>query len=86
MIDLIPNPDKLAVDLWAADFIADQTKDDLLTTQTSNYTKASKLLHEVFVYFKEMGEAKEMQEFCQIMQRNCTPGIDKVVDSIMSQI
>ena len=86
MIELVSSPEKLAVDLWAADFIAYQTKDDVVSTQTSNYAKASKLLHEVFVYFKECDERKEMERFCEIIKKDCNPGIEKVTDSILSHI
>ncbi len=83
MINLITNPDSLAIDLWSADFIGDQTKDDITTTPRSNMAKSSKLLHEVYVYFKECNnDRKKMQEFCDIMKKNCNPGINRVLEEI----
>ena len=83
MMDLISNPEKLAVDLWSAEFIGDQTKDDIMTTPTSDMKKSDKLLHEVYVYFKECDEKKKMEEFCEIMKKNCNPGIIKVLQDVL---
>ena len=85
IIELIGDPMKLANELWAKELISDQTKDEILFAKhMTRYESASKLLHEVYQYFRAKNDQKMFETFCEVMKTNCTPGIALLIEEMTS--
>ena len=89
LLEAVPNPVKLANDLWTAQMISLTVKNDVLNNRwMSDYEKASKLLNEATKLLKAFSQnpdrqMKDFKTLCQVLQRQGDPVLSSLVDSML---
>ena len=92
LLEAVPNPVKLANDLWAAQMISLPVKNDVLSNRgISDYEKASKLLNEATKLLKSFSrnpdcQMKNFKALCQVLQRQGDPVLSSLVDSMLEAL
>ena len=87
LLGIIPDPDKLAVDLWSADLIPDSVKDNVLTTAgLSRFQKANKLVDEVYRSLEVFNKPDILVKFCEVLNTQHNPGLTRIADEILKQL
>ena len=89
LLEAVPNPVKLANDLWTAQLISLTLKNDVLSNRAmSDYEKASKMLNEATKLLKAFKrnpdrQMKNFKALCQVLQRQDDPVLSSLVDSML---
>ena len=92
LVEAIPNPVKLANDLWTAQMISLPVNNEVLSNRgMSDYEKASKLLKETTKLLKAFSQnpdrqMKEFKALCQVLQRQGDPVLSSLVDSMLEAL
>ena len=92
LVEAVPNPVKLANDLWTAQMISLSVNNDVLSNRgMSDYEKASKLLNETTKLLKAFNQNpdRQMKDFtalCQVLQRQDNPVLSSLVDSMLQAL
>ena len=92
LLEAVPNPVKLANDLWAAQMISLAVKNDVLSNKgMCDYDKASKLLNEATKLLKAFSrnpdrQMKDFKALCKVLQRQGDPVLSSLVDSMLEAL
>ena len=92
LVEAVPNPVKLANDLWTAQMISLSVNNDVLSNRgMSDYEKASKLLNETTKLLKAFNQnpdrqMKDFKALCQVLQRQDNPVLSSLVDSMLQAL
>ena len=87
ILDIICDPDKLAIDLWSADLIPDLVKENVLTTLgLSRFQKASKLLDEVYICLKFFKRSDILIKFCEVLKIQRNTGLTRIADEMLKKL
>ena len=87
ILDIICDPDKLAIDLWSADLVPDLVKENVLTTLgLSRFQKVSKLLDEVYRCLKFFKRSDILVKFCEVLKIQRNTGLTRIADEMLKQL
>ena len=87
LLGIISDTDKLANDLWSAELVSDQVKEDVLyTLGLSRLLKASKLIDEIYRSLKVFNKPEILVKFCEVLKNQKSPGLTRIAKEILKEI
>ena len=86
ILDLVPDPDRLANDMSTVDLITNVVRDNVLTTTgLSRYEKASKLLNEAQKSLNHNNNPETLNLLCKVLNNQRSPLITTICTSMMKK-
>ena len=86
ILDLVPDPDRLANDMSTVDLITNVVRDDVLTTTgLSRYGKASKLLNEAQKSLKFNNNPETLILLCKVLNNQRSPLITTICNNMLKK-
>ena len=87
ILNVIPQPEKLANDLSSVCLISAHFADDVLTNQCqSRYLKSSKLLTEIQRSLKVFNDEEKFKLFCNVLKQQNHSPLSKICNTMLKEL